>query len=734
VTRYLVDNSGDGWRGNLNSQVSIRVKLSTLRQVVTESTRNATVKQFGVFEIDLQAGELRKSGLKIKLQEQPFQILSLLLEHPGEVITREKLRERLWPADTFVDFDHSLNSSVKKLRQALGDDSDNPRFIETLPRRGYRLIVPVSCGVPAGQVAETLPAVKPEIGGKLPQYGLVILGAAIVAIGALALWKAVSRTPGVPRVLRFRALTSDGEAKMGPMATDGLRIYFNEVLPGPRNQIVQVSINGGEAAPLSVPLKQPRVLDLSRDGTELLIASEEGFESALWVLPVAGGSPRRVGTILAHDDARFGADGTSIMYGNGEDVYSVRRDGSSPRKLLTASGTPFSFRFSRDARVFRFTQFESLIDNMTIMEAITDGTGLHKMFQGCCGTWTADGRFFIFQNRREGKLDLWALPEKRGFRWSKDADKPIQLTAGPLNFEYPLPSKDGKEIFAIGGSSRAEVIRYDSRGGRFVPYLSGISAEGLAFSRDGQWVTYSSYPDGTLWRSKVDGSERRQLTFLPMRVLLPRWSPDGKQIAFNAILPGTGVTWNVYMVSSEGGTPQRVLPSEQSQMDASWSPDGNSLVFGTLGVPDQPIYTIDLRSKRVSTLPGSDGLFSPRWSPDGKYIAALTTETLKLMLFDFATQKWTEAFGSQVGYLWWSHDGKYIYFQDWENPAQQIDEHIVRLRLSDRKIENIVDVKNVGRLTAGTIEEWFGLAPDDSPLFARDISSQEIYALEMDWP
>jgi Tol biopolymer transport system component len=355
------------------------------------------------------------------------------------------------------------------------------------------------------------------------------------------------------------------------------------------------------------------------------------------------------------------------------------------------------------------------------------------MFPGYSGTWTSDGRFFIFQTRSDRRFDLWALPEERGFRWRRRDDKPIQLTAGPLNFEDPLPSKDGKQIFAIGDSHRAEVIRYDSRSGQFVPYLSGISADGLAFTRDGQWVTYTSYPDGTLWRSKVDGSERLQLTFSPMRVLLPRWSPDGKQIAFNASVPGA--TWNVYLVSSEGGTPQRILPSEQSQMDANWSPDGNSLVFGTFSVPNMPIYTIELQSKRVSTLPGSSGLFSPRWSPDGRYIAAITTGTWKMMLFDFATQKWTEAFGSEVGYPWWSREGKYIYFQDWSNAAQVAHNRIVRLRLSDRKIENIVDVKDVGRMTTGTNNvDWFGLAPDDSPLFARDIGSAEIYALDVQWP
>jgi Tol biopolymer transport system component len=329
----------------------------------------------------------------------------------------------------------------------------------------------------------------------------------------------------------------------------------------------------------------------------------------------------------------------------------------------------------------RFSQADEQNDSIAIMEAAADGTGLHKMFRGCCGKWTPDGRYFIFENRLDGRIDLWALPEARRFHWQKRDDKPIQLTAGPLNFVVPLPGKDEKQLFALGESPRAEVIRYDSHTGQFVPYLSGISAEGLAFSRDGQWVTYTSYPDGALWRSKVDGSEQLQLIFSPMRALLPRWSPDGKQIAFNATLPG--VAWNVYLVPSDGGTPQRVFPSEQSQMDASWSPDGNSLAFGTFGVSNMPIYTIDPKSKRVSTLPGSTGLFSPRWSPDGKYIAAITTgHPFRLMLFDFATQKWTEETSFEIGYLSWSHDGQYIYFQHWQTSG----EYIARLRLNDRKL------------------------------------------------
>jgi DNA-binding winged helix-turn-helix (wHTH) protein/WD40 repeat protein len=716
--------------------------------------------RFANFEVDVPAGELRKNGLKIKLHTQPFEVLTALLLRHGQVVTREELQQKLWAQDTFVDFEQGLNKAINKLRDALDDDADKPRFVETLPRRGYRFVAPVTFppgdSTESSQRVETLPRrgypfiadvsgsappvetkVQEVLGGSLrtkrTHWALVLLslGALIVVGGAVALWKGVSQTARAPKVLRFTQLTNDGQAKVGPLATDGSRVYFNEVLPGSRTIVAQVSIHGGEAVPIALQIRQPMVLDASQDGTELLIGNEEGNGFSLWVQPVAGGSPERVGTDLAHD-AGFGPGAASVIYGSKKDVYSTNRDGSSSRKLLTAGHAAFAFQYSPDARVFRFSIFNLQVDDMSIMESAADGSKFRKMFHGCCGRWTSDGRYYVFQNRHNGKLDLWALPEEKRFRWWKAENEPIQLTAGPMDFQYPEPGKDNRQIFAIGTVRRAELVRYDQHSGQFLPYLSGISAEGLASSRDGQWVAYTSFPEGTLWRSKVDGTERRQLTFPPLRVFWPRWSPDGQQIAFSADLPG--VARNVYLISSEGGTPKRVLASEQSQANASWSPDGNLLLFGTLFVPKAPIYTLDLRSQSVSAVAGSDGLFGPQWSPDGKFIAATTGVPGKLMLYDVSAQKWTEAFGSQVVYPTWSRDGKYIYFRHFRKQRDRSIESIARLRLSDRKIEDIVDVKGVGRVTMGTFVAWFGLGPDDSPLLARDIGTWEIYALDMEWP
>lgn len=700
------------------------------------TAQNTNVLRFGVFELDLQAGELRKSGVKIKLQEQPFQILSLLLQRPGQVVTREEIRQHLWPADTFVDFDHSLNSAVKKLRQALGDDSDNARFIETLPRRGYRLIVPVWPDVPAAgaQISQGVAPASTNSSKRAFYYGFAFAALVVIAAGAVVLWKTANSGSSPPRVLGFTQLTNDGQAKFGPLTTDGSRIYFNELLPGLQTRIVQVSINGGEVVPIAVPLKRARLADLSSDGSVLLLANDDVEHlSSLWTQPVAGGSPRRLGTFVA-SDGEFGPSADSVIYNTDDGVYLTDRNAGSASRLRTLEGDPFFFKFSPNAKFIRFTTTDDRFDPpASIMEMSADGSGLRKLATGCCGKWSTDGRYYVYENRSGGRTDLWAMRESNGFSPGLRESKPIQLTAGPLNFLAPLSSRDGKLLYAIGDSPRSEVIRYDVQTLQYMPFFSGISAEGLDFAKDGQWVTYTSYPDGSLWCSKLDGTERLQLTFPPMRALLPRWSPDRKQIAFNAIVPGG--TWNIYLIPSDGGTPERILPSEHGQMDAFWSPDGKSLVFGSLDVPGTPISTIDVKSRKVSTLPGSTGLFSPRWSPDGRYVAAINAVTpQKLMIFDFVTQKWAEGYGSDIGYLSWSHDGKYIYFKIWHDPALNIDERIAKLRVSDLKIESTVAVQNLGRLTAGTFEPWFGLAPDDSPLFARDIGTQEIYAVAVQWP
>jgi dipeptidyl aminopeptidase/acylaminoacyl peptidase len=328
--------------------------------------------------------------------------------------------------------------------------------------------------------------------------------------------------------------------------------------------------------------------------------------------------------------------------------------------------------------------------------------------------------------------NLWAIREKGGL-YSKPNREPVQLTTGPMSVYAPVPSADGKRLFVVGAQARGELVRYDAGSGHFVPHLSGISVEHLDISRDREWMVYVAYPEATLWRSKVDGSQRLQLSSPPMQAAMPRWSPDGKRIAFYGFTPGRPS--KIYLVSAEGGTLHQLMPGERTEADPEWSPDGNSLVFCRLpwfeaeAAGPVAIHLVDLRTNQVTTLPGSEGLFSPRWSPDGRYVVAMTATFDKFLLFDFTTQKWTELANMGAGYPSWSRDGRYVYFR----VASEEEQAIYRVQISDRKLERVVKLENL-RWERGIMGQWFGLARDDSPLLLRSPGTQEIYALDWEAP
>jgi Tol biopolymer transport system component len=291
---------------------------------------------------------------------------------------------------------------------------------------------------------------------------------------------------------------------------------------------------------------------------------------------------------------------------------------------------------------------------------------------------------------------------------------------------WPLPSRDGKKLFVVGRTRRGELVRWDSKLRQFETFLSGISAQDVSFTRDGKWVAYVSYPEGTLWRSRPDGSERFQLSYPPLHAMLPRWSPDGKQILFFDLSAGRPA--RIYLVSAEDGRLEGLMRGDpQPQADPNWSPDGAKIVFGGFPYGPTAIRVLDMKTHHVSTLPGSEGLYSPRWSPDGRYILAMTADSQSVVLYDLETQQWSELAKAGAGYPSWSKNGQYVYFLRGPN-----DPAALRVRISDRKVEQVVDLKSFRM--AGYLGWWLGLAPDDSPLLLRDTGTQEIYALDWEAP
>ena len=653
------------------------------------------------------------------------------------MVTREEIQKRLWPNDTIVEFENSINAAIRRLRLALGDSADDPRFVETLARRGYRFLVTVH-GPPSPREAMISErARRTPLLGRLPRWSLVLAGGTVLV--AVVFTYLLTRPLPLPKVLAFTQITRDGRLKLGPIFTDGSRLYFGE---GPPFAIHQVSTSGGEVAAIPNPIRTGAILDISPNGSELLIreAGAPWQPKPLWVLPVAGGSPRRVGDVAALAAAWL-RDGNHIVYGSRGELYVCRTDGSEARKLVTvqdsSSHFPLRLRWSPDGSCLRFSVRDPFSSSHSLWEVSADGTNLRQLLPDwnrpggeCCGSWTPDSRYFVFLARRRGRIDLWALREEIGaFEKSRE---PVQLTAGPNFFEW-APSSDGKKFFAVGAQQRVELVRYDSNLRLFVPYLGGISADAASFSRDGQWVAYVSFPEAVLWRSRLDGSERLQLTSAPMRPYNPRWSPEGKRIAFQAEVPGKPT--KIYVVSADGGNLQQITSGQHNDVDPTWSADAPALIFASheeTAPEHHTINRIDLQTKAVSLLPGSKGLMSPQWSASGRYLLAMTGDWQKLKFLDFTTQEWTELASGPIGWHYWSHDEKYVYFDTrliGENPSIQ------RVRLRDRKVEQVVSLNQAGRLGMGNLGTgWTGLAPDDSPLTLRDIGTQEIYALDVDFP
>ncbi|HTZ47283.1 MAG TPA: protein kinase [Verrucomicrobiae bacterium] len=554
---------------------------------------------------------------------------------------------------------------------------------------------------------------------------------AFLLVAALAASWLVAPLPPL-RVSGAQQITNDGRPKL-LAGTDGARLYlqYQSSIADGSSSIGQVASTGGDVVPIAAPSISMQILNVSPDGSSLLVSDEPGtaFDGPLWALSVLGGLPRRLGDAAGHAGA-WSPDGKELLFAKGNDLFLAKSDGTAARKLVTLAGWPSSPKWSPGGNWLRLTVRDPSTNATSLWQVSADGRDPHPVLPGwhdppseCCGSWVPGSRHFIFSS--QGRI--WELQEHRHL-FQQSTFEPVELTTGPLALFSPLPSKDGKKLYVVGRTPRGELLRYDAKSSQFLPFLSGISAEHVSLSKDGQWVAYVMFPQGTLWRSKLDGSQRLQLTYAPLYASLPRWAPDGKQIAFFSTTAGNPA--KIYTVSPEGGAVQELLPDDKkAEADPCWSSDGTSLVFGGLyGSAVTGIRILNLKTGKVSTVPGSENLFSPRWSPDGRYIVAIRSDSQTFLLYDLSKQTWSKIFHERnVSFPNWSKDSQYLYFLSWpENPG------IFRIRLTDRSLERIVDLKDFR--PTGYWDDWMGMDLDDSPLVLRDTGLQDVYALDSEAP
>ena len=715
----------------------------------------------GQFVLDVGRYELTRAGTTVRMERIPMDLLILLVHEGGRLVSREEIIERLWGKDLYFDTDNSINTAIRKVRRALGEDPEKPQYIETVQGKGYRLKIPAQWATGNGDksslpnadghtapsgigvtVASKIPGpsnLQESFPGKnvLRRTGF-IAGVVVMVLICTAVWRSQPQPPTVTNMVR---ITNDGKAKnpLNPPVTDGVHLYFTEGMPYTSGSgIAQVSAAGGETTWITTTLQDVWAVNpVSPDRSELLVAKgvPAGSESAieLWVQPLPAGAPHRVGDIMALM-ATWTPDGAHIVYADGDAIMTANKDGSEPHQLAKVPGIVFALRFSPDGRRIRFDLTDPKIDSNSIWEIDANGKGAHPLLpdwkessvQGG-GNWSPDGHYYYFQAGRGKAQGIWVMPEAHSI-FHRKAKRPTRLTSEPLRFSNPVPSSDGKRLFVLGEEPRVELLRYDLQARRFDPYLRGLSAGPVDFSFDRKWIAYVSYPDMTLWRSRVDGSDKMQLTFPPVRAYEPRWSPDGSQIVFMDVQFDR--PYKICLLSPTGGSPEVLVQADTSEADPTWMPDGKSIVFGKSDrTSNAAIYRLDLKTRKVSSIPDSNGLFSPRISPDGRYISALTSGQTKLMLFDTTTNRWSSlAEAERVGYNEWSHDGKYVYLRKNRGGAGEL----VRVRLKDRVLEHVLSLKDFPQLS-DPFAIWIGLTPDDAPLLMRDRSVQEIYALDLNF-
>jgi Tol biopolymer transport system component len=541
----------------------------------------------------------------------------------------------------------------------------------------------------------------------------------------------VSR-PATPVVEGVSQITDDGNPKvLSALVSDGSRIYFNEIRDGTA-VIAQVATTGGESGLVTQSIPGSLLMAYASDPPHLLVR-DNAFPGHLWILPLPAGEPRKLAEFEVTDDATLFPNG-NIVFVNLGVLYLAQGGGSDPHKLFSFPAYVDGPVVSPDGRRIRVNLWRNELTR-EIWEVNSDGSNPHPVlkdwqgrFDAGGGRWTADGAYFIFQSRRQGRSDLWVLPERT--RRFGGEPPPIRLTNGPLSYELPFSSGDGKHLYVIGRKQRGELVRYDRNSQQFVPFLSGISAADATVSNDGKWVAYASYPDHSLWRSRIDGSDRLRLTYPPTWVSYPRISPDGTKVAFGS-LDEQGHR-AAYLISSDGGVSKKIV--ENALFGVNWSPDGNSVVanVGTSAIeslPDSTIQITDLRTGATQSVPDSAGRGGVWWPSLDMLLAPGCRPKCGFYTFNFTTQKWSYLVYAPCDHWITSLDGKFLYYT-----TGLVDPKIMRIRFSDGKVEEIKSLKDFRRIEDEITQSWLGVTPDGDPLLTRDIGTDEIYDISLRWP
>lgn len=601
-----------------------------------EPVLSSTVLTFDVFEIDLRAGELRKDGRRVKLQEQPFHVLSLLLARSGEVVTREELRQKLWPADTFVDFDHGLNSAVARLREALGDSADKPRFIETIAKRGYRFIAPLNSPAPAFPppvVSAPIPDKTSIFSYASGKFWIAILGL-VTLLCAAALW--ALRPPRPERPLALIEVVPlvglRGFQATPAFSPDGSLVAFRQS-DGADNTGIYAALVGGEK---SVQLSRDPgdcCPTWSPDGRQIAFVRYSQNTFSIYTVPALGGTEHRVyrGSNLMGSGLTWSPDGKSLAFP--QSTADPSRSWISVLSLADCSTHALTSppdgsldqepAFSPDGVHLAFIRstVAGVSNDVFIIPAV-GGTAKrltfdHRPIMGP-PTWTPNSREIIFSSDRGVATGLWRLSTAGG------TPRPV---AGPVGEAmWPSIPARGNALVYEQVASRFNLWRLDLKDPQHHERAPSalISEKGdkmrPELSPDGKRIAFESNRLGfwDIWTCTSDGSDCQQVTSLHGTAGRARWSPNGHYLAFEF---HPNERSEIYVAEVPGGVP-RLLPTipGADNLSPSWSRDGKSIYFASKrGTEPFQLWKMPVQGGSPTKLTNNGGI-SPAESPDGRFL------------------------------------------------------------------------------------------------------------------
>ncbi len=533
--------------------------------------------------------------------------------------------------------------------------------------------------------------------------------------------------------LSYSPLYLPPHSSVFPLVVDDSRIYFDHFEDG-AHKIGQIAKTGSEVLTFEKPFDNPdagTAIDrLSLDKSALVLSvfydstPVEAIET--WEVPIVGGSPRKIGTAY---QSVVSPDGTKIIFRRGmTDLYLANADMSNERKIFSTDAMSiYWLRFSPDGKRIRFTVF---IDHFagSIWEyslALGESYPILPDWDAkyaCCGSWTPDGKYYVFEAMHESGPQIWAVKNMPG--GTPDPVGPFQITSQAMDFKRPTISDDGKTIYAIGWQLRGEVVERAPDDQEFHPIdgLKSMSVEQVDYSSDGERAVFVSYPDSHLWQKELADNSATQLTFGTMRVANPQISPNGEMIAFEGWEPGDHK--KIFVIPIEGGDSKIISNSEVYSWAASWSPDGTKLLFSEDSEASPVIY--DLLINAVDSYGGAEPIYGAQWAPDGSKLLGRSNKNL--VVYDFDTGTYEVILNDTPPYSrYWSADSTHIYLVDSWMTAP--DRSVHRLNIQNGTMKKLLTVGSE-RMVWGTDAEWVGVTPDGVVMFLRDHSIHNIYALE----